>query len=111
MAAMRTKVHMVAQAPARTLSAVRVRAGGSLAARASSRGKKTRLFIHQRRQATADNRRNPGQATPRRSRNMPRSKGGKNPPIPPIAPTSPVTVALWVGKYRGTRSEEHTSEL
>ena len=44
----------------------------------------------------------PGQTVCRWSRKNPNSKGGKNPPSPPMAPTRPVTVPTSFGKYCGT---------
>ena len=46
--------------------------------------------------------RSPARRHPKLSRKKPRRSGGKNPPRPPMAPTSPVTVAMLCGKYSGT---------
>src|ERR1035437_4537982 len=46
--------------------------------------------------------RNPGENVPVRSLTTPSTRGGKNPPKPPAAPTSPVTLPTELGKYSGT---------
>src|SRR5262245_10055591 len=45
---------------------------------------------------------NPGVKLPVACRTAPRTSGGKNPPSPPAAPTSPVTAPIACGKYSGT---------
>src|SRR5262245_25081256 len=45
---------------------------------------------------------NPGVKVPVACRTAPRTSGGKKPPSPPAAPTSPVTAPTDCGKYSGT---------
>ena len=45
---------------------------------------------------------NPGVKLPVACRTAPSTSGGKNPPSPPAAPTSPVTAPTDCGKYSGT---------
>ena len=61
-------------------------------------GRKTRWLAARSTSAVADKKRKPGQIAPSRSRKTPSSSGGKNPPRPPSAPTSPVTVPVSFGK-------------
>src|SRR5579883_2948215 len=65
-------------------------------------GRKTLALSFHSAPATAASRTNPGQMTPNRSRKKPSRSGGKKPPSPPIAPTSPVTTPVLFGKYCGT---------
>ena len=89
-------VHSVAQAPARIGSKKCERVEGG------SRFTRTRALTIHRTSAVIASRIKPGQITPNLSLENPSSNGGKKPPSPPMAPTSPVTVPVSVGKCCGT---------
>ena len=101
-AAPRRAVIAVANAPARKCVTRRECSAVIRASSAFRCGRKIREFSFHRPAETAASRTNPGQITPKRSRKKASSKGGKNPPSPPIAPTRPVTTPVLFGKYCGT---------
>ena len=100
--ATRRPVTAVAQAPARSCSAARSSSGDSVISSASWRGTNTLRLTTNSAAAVAASSTKPGQTTPKPSRKAPRTRGGKKPPRPPMAPTRPVTVAVSPGKYCGT---------
>src|SRR5438093_2265340 len=102
MAAPRSAVMEVANAPARKCVTFLECSRDITASAASRCGKKTRAFSFHNIADTAASRTNPGQITPTRSRKEPSRRGGKKPPSPPIAPTRPVTTPVFFGKYCGT---------
>ena len=101
MAATRMPVHMVAHAVARNCWAPRTETGNARSA-VSWRVRNTFRLVNQSAVEVADKSTKPGHTDPRCSRKIPSNNGGKNPPSPPKAPTSPPTVAVSFGKYCGT---------
>src|SRR6266403_221285 len=101
-AATNKPVKNVAATPARMRSAVRVNDAGNVSSAACCSPKKSTALVRHRAAERRASSANPGQIMCKWSRKKPSSKGGKNPPSPPIAPTRPVTVPTSLGKYCGT---------
>ena len=98
MDAISSPVHSVAQAPARSCCRPRL----SVFSSSTCADRNTFAFSRHSTSAVSASKIKPGQTAPVVSLKNPSSSGGKNPPIPPIAPTRPVTVPVSVGKYCGT---------